>query len=664
MWGKHASTHWLLADEDIQSACRFWIQKHSPKKGTPNFSALDFKHFLVGDSRLTPQTTGYLNSRGPNGEPAISDCTQTSIGERTANNYLHRLGADYKALKRGTFSDDHEKYADDRVSRFLPMEAHFFSRGPNYWQNADGMWQSVDLISDVQDVPVHLYNVLGGDGIIRKMDFGGMFLPSLVGKYVLFFVHDESCFDAGEQQTHGWILKGVQVCMDKGRGPKRHISARMWRGGNGTLALDCMDDGAVAGMIDLVELVKWYEKEIAGLKPPLPMYTDVAMDPGSNPGKEGWWLGKRFRMQELLCIKTFNKLFRAIVPDGYVLTVPIEEVPMEFKFVDQLDWSQGHAELPKDALDATVLTCKQGGAHEHLRHTFWMPKAGTIPMPRAILCEPGCRQCEESFRIHGQKPGYQSVGRKGLYKLLTERGVDKPTKIKMDKLVEILQSHDDFKPKMSAETSIVYELMLDHGHFAFFGVKYHAELAAIERKWMHMKRSVRGFMTGQLQLLKDMIDIHWAEYTVHSARMDMRYCRDTSAVYRHLGVEADLTKLEGGQKEYKGHRRVFDGATNLLKAAVTPEEMTDKQLKTVATLKKVRVQKDEHKQDKQNAESDYKAKINRRDHRKKKRKLGITEDKRKGNGKGGENVLRNNKNKEQAYMLCPQMLSDWFVSLI
>ena len=71
---------------------------------------------------------------------------------------------------------------------------------------------------------------------------------------------------------------------------------------------------------------------------------------------QGWWLGKQCRMQQLLCIKTFNKVFRAIVPEGYVLTVPIEQLPMEFKFVDQLDWSQlqEHAELPKDALDATV----------------------------------------------------------------------------------------------------------------------------------------------------------------------------------------------------------------------------------------------------------------------------------------------------------------------
>ena len=65
MWGKHGSVPWLLADEDIQAECRGWIQKHSPKKGTPNFTALDFKHFLIDDSRLNPPTTGYLNSPGP-----------------------------------------------------------------------------------------------------------------------------------------------------------------------------------------------------------------------------------------------------------------------------------------------------------------------------------------------------------------------------------------------------------------------------------------------------------------------------------------------------------------------------------------------------------------------------------------------------------------------
>ena len=117
-------------------------------------------------------------------------------------------------------------------------------------------------------------------------------------------------------------------------------------------------------------------------------------------------------------------------------------------------------------------------------------------------------------------------------------------------------------------------------------------------------------------------------------------------MYRHLGVEADLTQLEGGQKGYKGHKRVFDGATNLLKASVAPDDMTENQLKKVTILKKVRVQKDEHQRDMANEESDSKAKMNRRDHQKRKVRLGITEDKRKGNGKGGKNVMNNLKDKE------------------
>ena len=92
-------------------------------------------------------------------------------------------------------------------------------------------------------------------------------------------------------------------------------------------------------MIELDDLESWYEAEIAGLDPPLPRYTDVAMDPGSSEGKQGWWLGKQFRVQELLAIKSFDKLFRAIVPSGYVLILPIEEVPKEFEMWTQLDWS-------------------------------------------------------------------------------------------------------------------------------------------------------------------------------------------------------------------------------------------------------------------------------------------------------------------------------------
>ena len=190
---------------------------------------------------------------------------------------------------------------------------------------------------------------------------------------------------------------------------------------------------------------------------------------------------------------------------------------------------------------------------------------------------------------------------------------------------------------------MVYELYQQHGHWAFFEVKYHAELAAIERKWMHMKRSVRGFCNGNLQPLKDLLDLHWSECTVYSARKDMRHCRDTCAVYRELGKEADLTQLEAGQKKYTSHRRVFDNAANVLKAIVQGSDLSEKQLKQVATLKKAKMQKEEKAADMDNAEQENLSKRRRRDHNERKAKKGITVDKRGCNGKGGKNQFNKRK---------------------
>jgi hypothetical protein len=121
----------LLTAEDVHLECQSWIAKHSPKKGEPNFTALDFKHYLIGDFRLDPATTGYLNSPGPNGEPPICIRDQSVIAERTANAYLHRLGADYRALKRCTFSDHHEDFKPGSLDNGL----NFSPLGPPKWMS-------------------------------------------------------------------------------------------------------------------------------------------------------------------------------------------------------------------------------------------------------------------------------------------------------------------------------------------------------------------------------------------------------------------------------------------------------------------------------------------------------------------------------------------------
>ena len=131
-------SHGCYVMETSNSSAKPGLRTIRLKKGEPNFTALDFKIYLIGDERLSPPSTGLLNSLGPKGERPISDCDASAITDRTAATYLHRLGADYAVLRRGTFSDRNEDFAGDRVERFLPDEARIFAAGPNFFEDATG----------------------------------------------------------------------------------------------------------------------------------------------------------------------------------------------------------------------------------------------------------------------------------------------------------------------------------------------------------------------------------------------------------------------------------------------------------------------------------------------------------------------------------------------
>jgi hypothetical protein len=142
-------------------------------------------------------------------------------------------------------------------------------------------------------------------------------------------------------------------------------------------------------------------------------------------------------------------------------------IEMTFLFVDQLDWSQNHTELATDALDAKKMNCSPGGAQAHLKFTHHMPDPSKMAYPRWIECTPGCAVCQKDFQEHGQEPGFQTVGQKGLWQLLKERhahGKD----YRMPQCVARLQEFTDFAPRMGGENSIVYDMYQKCGYvFAF-----------------------------------------------------------------------------------------------------------------------------------------------------------------------------------------------------
>ena len=106
-----------------------------------------------------------------------------------------------------------------------------------------------------------------------------------------------------------------------------------------------------------------------------PEFTDCFMNPGHSAGKDGYWMGYQFRMQALLGLLTFQNVYRAVVPEGYVLVGDAMDVFMELFYVDQLDWSQNHAELAKNAHDAKKMNCSPGGAQHHMKYTIHHPEA-------------------------------------------------------------------------------------------------------------------------------------------------------------------------------------------------------------------------------------------------------------------------------------------------
>ena len=112
-----------------------------------------------------------------------------SISERTARNWLNKLGFAWKDVRKGVYIDGHER--DDvvryRQDMFLPSVQQLFDRGLREWDE-DG-----NIITQVDDIPV-------GE------------------KEKILVTHDESTFNANDGKRQMWILNDAQPLRQKSRG--------------------------------------------------------------------------------------------------------------------------------------------------------------------------------------------------------------------------------------------------------------------------------------------------------------------------------------------------------------------------------------------------------------------------------------------------------------
>ena len=160
--------------------------------GDKNPRLLDFVNFLVGTERNG--WVGIVSKLLPD--------AKTKISIESARKFTISLGFEYQELRKGSFNDKHEdpKNQADRVERFLPEYAEIWKSGPWQVKAPDGSLVDGDIVADV-DLHVTKYQVTGGDGKTRVIDFGGV-VPDQ-GTVKLCASHDECCFKAGEVEKSG-----------------------------------------------------------------------------------------------------------------------------------------------------------------------------------------------------------------------------------------------------------------------------------------------------------------------------------------------------------------------------------------------------------------------------------------------------------------------------
>ena len=93
----------------------------------------------------------------------------------------------------------------------------------------------------------------------------------------------------------------------------------------------------------------------------------------------------------------------------------------------------------------------------------------------------------------------------------TERGIYRHGMVQSEQ-VKTLGRWDGLSDKKKHERARVFEMFAACGYKALFGVKCHAGLAHIERKWMYLKRFVRPYLNGKLPKLEALLKSEWHKW--------------------------------------------------------------------------------------------------------------------------------------------------------
>ena len=287
--GQYQRSGILWACENLNKKATRFIRENANVKGKPNLTIHQFCGW-VNNSLLPSETL----------EPGFP----RKVSLETAKRWMHELGFEVVAKKKGTYVDGHER--DDVVEYRKRFLRKMVALGLLNKENAPTEEATEALPADLHAPPLEV-----------------------IEKTIILF-HDETTFQANEDQPTLWAEKGTSVMRPKSKG-------------SGIMMSNFIDEKC--GYLSLTQ--EEYE-EAKKNDPTIRKYARQQLEYGE--AKEGYWTSDKFIAQIKQAVKIAEVKY------------PREK---GFRIVWIFDHSSCHAAMPEDALDVSKMNVSSGGKQSY-----------------------------------------------------------------------------------------------------------------------------------------------------------------------------------------------------------------------------------------------------------------------------------------------------------
>ena len=293
--GKYQRSGIIWAREDLNKKTTKYIRENADVKGQPNLTIQKFCDWVNED--LLPNETL---------EPGFP----RRISMESGRKWMHELGFEVVSKKKGTFVDGHER--EDIVEYRIKFLRRMVCLGFLNPDNAPTEEAKIALPSDLHAPPTEV-----------------------IEKTIVLF-HDETTFQANQDQPTLWAEKGTNVMRPKSRG-------------SGIMVSDFIGEKHC-----YLELTQEEYEEAKRTNPSIRKHARETLDYGE--AKEGYWTSERFMTQIEEAVKIAEVKY-----------------PREsgWKVVWIFDHSSCHAAMPVDAVDASKMNVNPGRKQRVMRDAFW-----------------------------------------------------------------------------------------------------------------------------------------------------------------------------------------------------------------------------------------------------------------------------------------------------